>query len=210
MPVVFAKPEVGIGKEDEPDDRVTQTSSSPSATATNSGESESGAQSRTPRTSHATRPNASANTSHQLTVYPTPHFPHPTTKTSTDPFAPGHVIHTHTRPFIPEPTTASPPPPARHRQSTVAIVFEVLAGVVGAFLIFMMSRCLWSWRRTPHRDRIESLLSRHYLEQEMEQRERQEMEQRILRSSSLLRPPPPPYQRAPSYEAIANCPPPPV
>ena len=70
--------------------------------------------------------------------------------------------------------------------------------------------CLWSWRRTPHRDRIESLLSRHYLEQEMEQRERQEMEQRILRSSSLLRPPPPPYQRAPSYEAIANCPPPPV
>ena len=76
--------------------------------------------------------------------------------------------------------------------------------LIGHFLLFMMTRCFISWRRTPNRDRIEGLLSRHYLEREMAERERQEMEQRILRSSSLLRPPPPPYISAPAYEEIAG------
>ena len=75
---------------------------------------------------------------------------------------------------------------------------------MGAFLLFMLSRCIYSWRRTPNRDRIEGLLSRHYLEREMAERERQEMEQRILRSSSIIRPPPPPYISAPAYEEIVN------
>ena len=159
-------------------------------------------QSTTPAsaTTHRLRPSGS------VTVYSTPtahHLPH-----STHPVHPDIPPDTPTRPRPvlppPPPNIGNDPPPSSKHQSAVAIAFEVIAGVVGSFLLFMMTRCFISWRRTPNRDRIEGLLSRHYLEREMAERERQEMEQRILRSSSLLRPPPPPYISAPAYEEIAG------
>lgn len=112
----------------------------------------------------------------------------------------------------PVPNTERPRPHHRkgsERGRIVAIVFGVLGGLVGVFLLYTLARCLFSWRRTPERDRIQTLLDRHYLGQEMEQREREAMETRLLRSammgrSSMTSPPPPPYQPAPAYDAVVG------
>lgn len=114
----------------------------------------------------------------------------------------------------PPPATTRPPspPPAAQQNSTnqpsrqpvVAIVFEVIAGVAGIFILISISRCIYSWKRTPSRDRIAGLLSRHQLDREMAELEREQMERRRRqwRRNSVQGPPPPPYQRAPSYETL--------
>ncbi|OBZ76050.1 hypothetical protein A0H81_03886 [Grifola frondosa] len=135
----------------------------------------------------------------------------------THPITPQHISFSSTRsdtftqPFIthhsiPPPPSSTPgfatpqsrPSGTRHRQSTIAIVFEVLAGVAGIGIILGLLRCGYSWNRTPSRDRIASLLSRHQLEREMEEIERQQIEQRRPRT----RAPPPPYQPAPAYDSV--------
>lgn len=84
------------------------------------------------------------------------------------------------------------------------IVFGVLGGIAGFFALFALGRCLYSWRRTPGRDRIRATMERHYLEQEMQEREREDIERRVLAAVPFRRrslpPPPPPYQHAPAYE----------
>ncbi|KAF7792887.1 hypothetical protein EIP86_003988 [Pleurotus ostreatoroseus] len=160
--------------------------------------------------SHIPAPTANVSHTHPVIVHPTsgthlfpfPHGPSPTDPSS-DPNGPSHH----------HPPPPLPPHHSHHNsQSAVAIAFEVIGAVAGAFLIFMLSRCLWSWRRTPQHDRIETLLSRHYLQREMQERERTELERRIWRNASVQRPPPPPYQPAPAYDAVAvePCSPPPT
>ncbi|CAL1701331.1 unnamed protein product [Somion occarium] len=101
------------------------------------------------------------------------------------------------------PSSTPPDQPPSHHQSPVAIVFECLAGLVGLIFIVWFTRCLYQYKRTPRQDRIAALLSRHELEREMEELEREQL-QRRRRRTSLLRPPPPPYQPAPAYESVVT------
>ncbi|KAI0700562.1 hypothetical protein BC835DRAFT_1411913 [Cytidiella melzeri] len=131
-----------------------------------------------------------------------------------------HTIRPSRIPSLPSPETPpnhpNPPPfpsPSKHIDtnqsrglSATAIAFAVLGGVFGILLMLMGVRCCYSWRRAPGRDRIHDVVSRHLLDREMEEREREEIQRRwsIFRSSAVsptrLVPPPPPYVNAPSYE----------
>ncbi|RDX53900.1 hypothetical protein OH76DRAFT_1399057 [Lentinus brumalis] len=139
--------------------------------------------------------------SHSLAI-PTPH-------THTHPTQWSHSINfTGTRPFMPHPVptrpVGGPHSSSSHGQSAVAIVFEVLAGALGLFVLLALGRCWYSYRRVPPPDRIGALLSRHQLEREMEEQQRDRME-RVSRAMEAYRwrPPPPPYQPAPAYETVA-------
>ena len=136
-------------------------------------------------------------TSHSLVI---PHTPTRTLHPS--------VPHPHTTGSHPHPISPSTPMPTRssaHGQPVVAIVFEVLAGAAGLFIVLALARCLYSYKRTPARDRIGALLNRHRLEREMEELERDRMA-RISRALEPYRwrPPPPPYQHAPAYDSVAD------
>jgi len=85
-------------------------------------------------------------------------------------------------------------PHPRHNESTAAIVFEVLGALAGLLLFLGLLRCLYSYNRTPHRDRIAAVLHRHQLQREMEELERNPPEPR-----RSLEPPPPPYLAPPVY-----------
>ncbi|KAI0796967.1 hypothetical protein C8Q75DRAFT_802631 [Abortiporus biennis] len=108
------------------------------------------------------------------------------------------------------PTSQPHPPQAAtsgshsKKQPVVAIVFEVLAGIAGLAVILGLVRCFYVWKRTPSRDRIQTLLSRHRLEREMEELEREDLQRRMqhVRRTSLYRPPPPPYLQAPAYDEV--------
>ncbi|KAL0949274.1 hypothetical protein HGRIS_009351 [Hohenbuehelia grisea] len=93
-----------------------------------------------------------------------------------------------------------PPPENRERrhpqQNPVAIVFEVIGALAGVALVLSIIRCIYSYRRTPNRDRIAALVERHRLQREMEELERNP---RILRPPSFVEPPPPYLPRPPSY-----------
>ena len=93
--------------------------------------------------------------------------------------------------------------------SPVAFAFAVLAGVAGVFIVLALVRCGWSWRRTPARDRIETVVDRHTLEREMAEIERRDLARRVRVARRLTPPPPPPYQHAPDYDAAVEGPPPP-
>jgi hypothetical protein len=88
------------------------------------------------------------------------------------------------------------------------IVFGVIGGIALVLVLFSLGRCLHSWRRTPGRDRIRTMMDRHYLEAEMAVREREDIERRVLQAAPALRrprrAPPPPYQHAPAYESIVE------
>lgn len=129
---------------------------------------------------------------HTRTPYPTWH-PH-TTGSHPHPFSPGTPIPSSTR-------------SSAHGQPVVAIVFEVLAGAAGLFIVLALARCLYSYKRTPSRDRIGALLNRHRLEREMEDLEQRDRMARISRALEPYRwrPPPPPYQHAPAYDSVVNA-----
>ncbi|KAI0092192.1 hypothetical protein BDY19DRAFT_990925 [Irpex rosettiformis] len=115
-----------------------------------------------------------------------------------------------------------PQSPSQHQQlrshglPAVAIAFAVIGGVLAVFLTYMGARCCYSYRRAPPPDRINDVMSRHYLDEELREREREEMQRRWIRFRSSAAsptrhvPPPPPYVPAPSYEdLIAQAPSPP-
>ncbi|EIW61687.1 uncharacterized protein TRAVEDRAFT_27209 [Trametes versicolor FP-101664 SS1] len=142
-------------------------------------------------------------------VRPTTH-PHPTWT--------GVLGTTFTRHFPPPtataPSRAPPVAPASSGQPPVAIAFEVLGGLVAVGLLAGIARCFIVWRRTPPRDRIAALMSRHQLEREMEEMERERMERlNQALEARRWRPPPPPYQPPPpDYETVphSDSPPPPL
>ena len=95
----------------------------------------------------------------------------------------------------------------QHGQSTVALVFEIIAGVAGVLIVASLGRCVYVYRRAPARDRLGAAVDRYRLQREMEELERGRME----RSARALeryrwRPPPPPYQPAPEYDAVVQHP----
>ncbi|PSR93768.1 hypothetical protein PHLCEN_2v4663 [Hermanssonia centrifuga] len=187
-----------LTNEREPEPRLTATSEEEESRATSTATSGSItiiAPTRRPLSQTHTHSSNDSRPSHSLTVHPGAPFTHPIPHPPS-PTSPDHP-----------PDNENPPQTHRSGQPIVAIVFEALAGVVGLFILYGLSRCLWSWKHTPERDRVASLLSRHYLEREMEEREREQMEQRMLRAVPRpLPPPPPPYQHAPSYEAaVEEC-----
>ncbi|KAI0082350.1 hypothetical protein K474DRAFT_500607 [Panus rudis PR-1116 ss-1] len=160
-----------------------------------------------------TRVSPSASTPHSITIL------RPPTRTHTHATS-FHPVHNRTLSFPlthhrPAPTfrpTADPPAntdsqPRSHRQSTVAIVFETFAGIIGLIFFILFMRCIYRWKTAPPRDRIAALLSRHQLEREMEELEREQIARRARRGS-IIRPPPPPYQHAPAYETVIQSPPP--
>ncbi|RPD66972.1 hypothetical protein L226DRAFT_608239 [Lentinus tigrinus ALCF2SS1-7] len=188
----------------------TLTSHSPSSTAEDSRPTARTSESRsiTPAAddhgdsddSHSsTQASHRTSSSHSLAIpIPHTHTPHSWSHS---------LNYTGTHTFLPHPPPTGPvggsPPRSSHGQSAVAIVFEVLGGAVVLLIVLAIARCWYSYRRTPPRDRIGALLSRHQLEREMEEQQRDRME-RINRAMEPYRwrPPPPPYQPAPAYDAV--------
>ncbi|KAJ7180393.1 hypothetical protein C8R43DRAFT_972893 [Mycena crocata] len=118
-----------------------------------------------------------------------------------------HVVTT-TRPagqitYRPVPTTHTVTPPAPsnfhprppHHQSIASLVLIILGALAGIIFFLSVVRCIYSYNRTPQRDRISSILHRHQLQREMEELERNPPD---LRRGSLVDPPPP-YLAPPSY-----------
>ncbi|KAF9452417.1 hypothetical protein P691DRAFT_804534 [Macrolepiota fuliginosa MF-IS2] len=106
-----------------------------------------------------------------------------------------------TDPFSP---TATEPPRRPHRNSSqapIAIVFEVIGGVVGLVVLVSCLRCCYIYNRTPRRDRIEGVLHRHQLERELAELERNPL---ALRRSPTNDPVPPYFPPPPTYEAITS------
>ena len=180
--------------EDSRPTRTTERTATRSATRAADHDGDGDGSRSSAQASHAS---ISTTSSHSLAI-PTPHT-HP------------HLSHsfnfTGTHTFQPHPLPTDPAgdhqPPSSHGQSAVAIVFEVLAGALALVIVAALARCWYSYRRTPSRDRIGALLSRHQLEREMEEQQRDRME-RISRAMEAYRwrPPPPPYQHAPAYETV--------
>lgn len=147
----------------------------------------------------ATHRPSDTSTSHSLLILPTSHHPLPHSTWTQS--------HTRSIPHHPRPTTPlaapqSSSPPSRG-QSGVAIAFEVLGGALALILLITLGRCYYSYRKTPPRDRIGALLSRHQLEREIEEMERDRVERvRAALEAYRWRPPPPPYQPAPAYETV--------
>jgi hypothetical protein len=91
-----------------------------------------------------------------------------------------------------------------HDHARFMIFFEVLAGAITLFFLLGLVRCLYSYKKTPARDRIAALLNRHSVHTEME-----ELGQRARGRDSFQRPPPPPYvPPPPTYDITMGCSPP--
>ena len=179
------------------------TARASSATARN----RPGSATRTPRPSgKGHRPHSGAGD-----ASPTHKLPHPTIIPSfpSPENPPNHPL--------PPPHPQSPPPhnrPRKHGVPAAAIAFAVIGGLVAAFLIYMGARCCYSYKRVRRPDRIDEVVSRHYLDEEMRERQREDMERRwiLFRSSAAsptrFVPPPPPYIHAPAYEQVTTSDPP--
>ncbi|KAI0638371.1 hypothetical protein C8Q77DRAFT_1154027 [Trametes polyzona] len=146
---------------------------------------------------------------HSIIIAPTAHRTRPHPSGSATPGAP----FTHHFPPPPNPTAPSPrphpppppPAPAQRGQPPIAIAFEVLGGVVALAIFVGIARCYIVWRRTPPRDRIAALMSRHQLEREMAEMEQERMERlNQALEARRWRPPPPPYQPAPDYDTVVR------
>lgn len=88
-----------------------------------------------------------------------------------------------------------------HNRARALVFFEVLGGLVTLIFILGFIRCLYSYKKTPARDRIAALLNRHSLHTEME-----ELGRRARRRDSMQRPPPPPYAPPPpTYDVVVGC-----
>ncbi|KII94971.1 hypothetical protein PLICRDRAFT_25637 [Plicaturopsis crispa FD-325 SS-3] len=135
-------------------------------------------------------------------IPPSPHHPvHSPTVTRRPVPTPTHT-ETFT-PASPTPIHSSPVPRRRHRQAPAAIAFEVIGGLFGMVLVLLVMRFVYSWRKTPSRDRVAAFVNRHRLEREMAEASRVEPRRPVWR------PPPPPYMPPPPrYEAVHGSPPP--
>lgn len=109
-------------------------------------------------------------------------------------------------PWTPSPasvTSSSRPQRSHHPIQTRTILGIIFGGLAGLMLVGSVGRCWWSWRKTPSRDRIETLLHRYNLEREMEQATLEPLRARVRR------PPPPPYRPPPpGYESVMPSSPP--
>ena len=122
----------------------------------------------------------------------------------------GPHISSHTSPFSfshhPQPTSTTPSSSTQHshhRIRTMTILGIVFGGLAGFVLVLSVARCWWSWRKTPSRDRIASLMHRYNLEREMEQATVEPLRARVRR------PPPPPYRHPPpGYDSVMPSSPP--
>jgi hypothetical protein len=102
------------------------------------------------------------------------------------------LLHHPRPPFNPSPaSTPSPSPihhyPLTHHHKTIVIIALALAGLIVLGVLMCIARCMWSWHKTPRRDRIAGLMNRYNLEREMEEAA---VEPRRAR---VRKPPPPPY-----------------
>ncbi|KAF9058065.1 hypothetical protein BJ165DRAFT_1521382 [Panaeolus papilionaceus] len=114
-------------------------------------------------------------------------------------FTPPHPTFTQHPGPRPRPTGTDPPTHVPHRdrdrnsqpaQKPIAIVFEVLAGLVALAIAATIIRCIYNYSRAPKRDRIAEVLSRHQLQRELEELERNPL---TLRREVSVRDPAPPY-----------------
>ena len=193
-----------------PDDSEPAFSASSSPSTTDSHGSSSARSTTSSSASHGTAHRGSPNSNGGQT-----HRPHAVSFSSTSPVVPTHHVPRPVTQPSPEQQPHSSPPQRPHPQwhshdsprrgksgMIVGIVFGVLGGIAGFFLLFAFGRCVHSWRRTPGRDRIRTMMDRHYLEREMQEREREDIERRFIQVVPFRRPPPPPYQHAPAYDAV--------
>ncbi|KDQ64373.1 hypothetical protein JAAARDRAFT_224003 [Jaapia argillacea MUCL 33604] len=138
------------------------------------------------------------------------HHPIFTSPSSSLAFGPATHHPAPLRSFHPYPSnpTSNPHPPFQrgNRQSPGAIFGEVVGGLAGVILVLSVVRCIFSWRRTPARDRIAARISRHHLDREMAEAAAQDRLTR-LHFEAPSHPPPPPYNhiRLPDYDtAVAS------
>ncbi|KAF9006513.1 hypothetical protein BDQ17DRAFT_287977 [Cyathus striatus] len=137
---------------------------------------------------------------------------HPARSTTHSLFLPHTQPTLHTQPHVPHPTPSfdpaqtDPPPPRPpfhphphhgHPQKPITIVFEVLGGAVGLAFLLGFLRCCYVYQRTPKRDRIAAVLSRHQLERELQELERNPTA--LRRRSFILDPAPPYFPPPPAY-----------
>ncbi|OCH94334.1 hypothetical protein OBBRIDRAFT_165896 [Obba rivulosa] len=135
------------------------------------------------------------------------HGPRPTVSpgTASVPFAPHHDPPNSPPPTATSPTVIGASSSHSHHQPAVAIVFEVLAGVVGLIVVLVLGRCCYSWQKTPRQDRIAALMNRHALDREMAELERARLQERLRVRQAERVPPPPPYiPDPPAYDAIVQ------
>lgn len=134
-------------------------------------------------------------TTHSLTES----LPHFTTHVQTFPHPP--YVQTHTRdPPTPAPTrTRAPdirPQSQSIRQTPIIIFFEVLCGIFLLIVCMGMFRFCRSYRKTPTRDRVSAIISRHRLQMELDELRRRPP---MRRFNSIQEPAPPYMPRPPSY-----------
>ena len=157
---------------------------------------------------------SSGSSSHSLVIPPTPstHFPGVSwsrTRTHTDAFSHPHFTpspHATTRggggwrPNLAASGTQGANKSRRgsgdqHGQSTVALEFEIIAGVAGVLILAFLGHCVYIYRRAPARD-----LRRDGLQYEMAELGRRP----TVHEHDRWRPPPPPYQSAPEYDTVVQ------
>ncbi|KIK06829.1 hypothetical protein K443DRAFT_674114 [Laccaria amethystina LaAM-08-1] len=93
--------------------------------------------------------------------------------------------------------------PHRSSPASIAVIFEVLAGIIAFGVIVSLTRCFYIYKKTPKRDRIAEVLNRHHLQRELAELERNPI---TIRRPSLREPAPPYFPRPPSYDAALTAP----
>jgi hypothetical protein len=111
---------------------------------------------------------------------------------------PGHVV-----PHSPVPGTGSQRQHNSHSPKAIDIFFEVAGAIIGVVCTIGLFRCLYSWRKTPSRNRLQDVVHRHNIEREME-----EQRQSTLLPQRRWKAPPPPYIPPPIYDEVPLSSPP--
>ncbi|KAJ7368615.1 hypothetical protein DFH08DRAFT_947511 [Mycena albidolilacea] len=172
----------------------TVAAASTSASETSDGANTAHADSVTPSSASNSRQSTSQTptTTHKPTAATSKH--HVATKTVQA--TGGQIpVHSTTHIVVPGPAPSHFHPKSQHHQSEATLVFEILGALAGVVFILSVIRCIYSYNRTPSRDRITAILHRHQLQREMEELERHPPDRR----HSLVEPPPPYVAPPPSY-----------